>query len=36
MTKFHKKIALITGVHGMDGSHLSDYLISLGYTVYGL
>lgn len=30
------KKALITGIHGMDGSHLADYLLTLGYTVYGL
>jgi len=28
--------ALITGVNGMDGSHLADLLISKGYTVYGM
>jgi len=30
------KVALITGVNGMDGSHLSDLLLSKGYEVYGL
>lgn len=30
------KTALITGCTGMDGSHLSDLLISKGYEVYGL
>jgi GDPmannose 4,6-dehydratase len=28
--------ALITGVNGMDGSHLADLLISKGYIVYGM
>lgn len=30
------KRALITGVTGQDGRYLSAYLISLGYTVYGM
>ncbi|MDP1880389.1 MAG: GDP-mannose 4,6-dehydratase [Parachlamydiaceae bacterium] len=30
------KHVLITGITGMDGSILADYLLSLGYTVYGL
>jgi GDPmannose 4,6-dehydratase len=30
-----KKRALITGVSGMDGSHLAEHLISLDYEVYG-
>jgi GDPmannose 4,6-dehydratase len=29
------KNALITGVTGQDGSYLSNYLLSLGYIVYG-
>ena len=29
-------VALITGVNGMDGSHLADLLLSKGYEVYGL
>ena len=28
--------ALITGVNGMDGSHLADLLLEKGYIVYGL
>jgi len=28
--------ALITGVNGMDGSHLADFLLDKGYTVYGM
>ena len=30
------KTALITGIAGMDGSHLADFLLEKGYTVYGL
>ena len=30
------KTALVTGVNGMDGSHLADLLLSKGYTVYGM
>tara|TARA_R110000824_G_scaffold244451_1_gene433214 strand:+ start:299 stop:1330 length:1032 start_codon:yes stop_codon:yes gene_type:complete len=30
------KVALITGVNGMDGSHLADLLLDKGYRVYGL
>jgi GDPmannose 4,6-dehydratase len=28
--------ALITGVNGMDGSHLADFLLQKGYIVYGM
>jgi len=31
-----KKRALITGVNGMDGSHLADLLLEKDYEVYGL
>ena len=31
-----KKTALITGVNGMDGSHLADLLLGKGYVVYGM
>lgn len=31
-----QKKALITGVNGMDGSHLADFLLSKGYVVYGM
>ncbi len=31
-----KKTALITGINGMDGSHLADFLLEKGYTVYGI
>jgi GDPmannose 4,6-dehydratase len=30
------KTALITGINGMDGSHLADFLLEKGYKVYGL
>jgi GDPmannose 4,6-dehydratase len=30
------KKALITGVNGMDGSHLADLLLEKGYIVYGM
>jgi len=32
----NKKRALITGVNGMDGSHLADLLLEKNYEVYGL
>jgi GDPmannose 4,6-dehydratase len=31
-----KKRALISGINGMDGSHLADFLLSKDYDVYGL
>ena len=34
--KKQQKRAFITGMPGMDASHLSDYLLSLGYKVFGL
>lgn len=30
------KTALITGINGMDGSHLADFLLKKGYKVYGM
>ncbi len=30
------KVALITGVNGMDGSHLADFLLTKRYKVYGM
>jgi GDPmannose 4,6-dehydratase len=30
------KTALITGIAGMDGSHLADFLLEKGYKVYGI
>ena len=32
----NKKIALITGITGMDGSHLAELLLSKGYEVHGV
>jgi GDPmannose 4,6-dehydratase len=31
-----KKIALITGITGQDGSYLADLLLSKGYVVHGI
>ena len=31
-----KKIALITGITGQDGSYLAEYLIKKGYKVHGI
>lgn len=31
-----KKIALITGITGQDGSYLAEFLLEKGYTVYGM
>jgi GDPmannose 4,6-dehydratase len=33
---FFMKKALITGLSGQDGSYLAEYLLGLGYSVYGL
>jgi len=30
------KVALISGITGMDGSHLADFLLEKGYAVYGM
>ena len=30
------KTALITGINGMDGSHLADLLLEKDYTVFGM
>jgi GDPmannose 4,6-dehydratase len=32
----NKKIALITGITGMDGSHLAELLLEKGYEVHGI
>ncbi len=32
----NKKIALITGITGQDGSYLAEFLIEKGYEVHGL
>ena len=31
-----KKRALITGINGMDGSHLADLLLEKGYEIFGV
>jgi GDPmannose 4,6-dehydratase len=31
-----QKVALITGITGQDGSYLAEFLLSKGYTVYGM
>jgi len=31
-----QKKALVTGINGMDGSHLADFLLEKGYQVYGM
>lgn len=33
---FHKKVALVTGCTGQDGSYLCELLLSKGYKVHGL
>lgn len=32
----NKKVALITGITGQDGSYLADFLLSKGYEVHGI
>ena len=34
--KLDKKVALITGVTGQDGSYLAEFLLSKGYEVHGI
>eukprot|EP00049_Salpingoeca_infusionum_P015351 m.297957 g.297957 ORF g.297957 m.297957 type:complete len:363 (+) comp15859_c0_seq6:371-1459(+) len=34
--KTDRKVALITGITGQDGSYLADLLVSKGYTVHGI
>tara|TARA_R110000796_G_scaffold164114_2_gene281046 strand:+ start:813 stop:1808 length:996 start_codon:yes stop_codon:yes gene_type:complete len=31
-----KKVALITGISGQDGSYLAEFLLSIGYEVHGI
>ena len=31
-----KKVALITGITGQDGSYLSEFLLKKGYLVHGI
>lgn len=35
-TKQRRKIALITGISGQDGSYLAEFLLSKGYLVHGI
>ena len=32
----NKKIALITGITGQDGSYLAEFLLKKGYVVHGI
>ena len=32
----NKKVALITGITGQDGSYLAEFLLSKGYEVHGI
>ena len=34
--KNERKVALITGVNGQDGSYLADFLLTKGYDVFGM
>lgn len=36
MSKKEKKIALITGITGQDGSYLAEFLLEKGYVVHGI
>lgn len=36
MNKKSRKVALITGVTGQDGSYLAEFLLDKGYTVHGI
>lgn len=36
MTDHTRKVALITGVTGQDGSYLAEFLLGKGYTVHGI
>lgn len=33
---YQKRSAVVTGICGMDGSHLADFLLEKDYTIYGL
>ena len=34
--KNNKKVALITGITGQDGSYLAEFLLKKGYIVHGI
>jgi GDPmannose 4,6-dehydratase len=36
MSSDDRKVALITGITGQDGSYLAEFLLSKGYTVHGI
>ncbi|MGE4338575.1 MAG: GDP-mannose 4,6-dehydratase [Pigmentiphaga sp.] len=36
MTEAHRKVALITGITGQDGSYLAEFLLEKGYVVHGI
>ena len=36
LLKKMKKIALITGITGQDGSYLTEFLLEKGYEVHGI
>jgi len=36
MTKDGKKVALLTGITGQDGSYMADFLLAKGYEVHGI
>lgn len=36
MTEPHRKVALVTGITGQDGSYLAELLLGKGYVVHGL
>ena len=36
MLKMDKKVALITGIAGQDGSYLAEFLLEKGYAVHGI
>lgn len=36
MSKTQKKVALITGITGQDGSYLAELLLEKGYEVHGI
>ena len=31
-----KRVALVTGITGQDGSYLAEFLLGKGYKVYGM
>jgi GDPmannose 4,6-dehydratase len=36
MAETKRKVALITGVTGQDGSYLAEFLLEKGYEVHGI